>query len=64
MRFKMWGTSACLIVLTCLASARVGNTNVAAFAQGEVAQQDSSQTEFITAEELKANRQKRTSNNN
>jgi len=54
MRLKEWGPWACIIFLTCLGSARVGTHNVAAFAQGEVAQQNSSQTEFITAEELKA----------
>ncbi len=54
MSFKKWGALACMLFLTCLAMARVGTHNVAAFARGEVAQQNSSEVEFITAEELKA----------
>ena len=54
MSFKKWGAWACMFFLACLALARVGTDNVAAFARGEVAQQNSSETEFITAEELKA----------
>jgi rhodanese-related sulfurtransferase len=53
MRFKKWGAWTCILFLTCLAMAKVGTDNVAAFARGDVAQQ-SSGPEFITAEELKA----------
>jgi len=54
MSFKKWGAWACMFFLTCLAMAKVGTPNVVAFARGEVAQQNSSGIEFITAEELKA----------
>jgi rhodanese-related sulfurtransferase len=54
MSFKKWGTWACMFFLSCLAMATVGTNNVSAFARGEVAQQNSSVIEFITAEELKA----------
>lgn len=54
MSFKKLGAWACMFFLACLAMARVGTNNVAAFARGEVAQQNSSEAEFITAEELKA----------
>jgi rhodanese-related sulfurtransferase len=53
MTFKR-GPLACMFFLTCLALANVETHNVAAFARGEVALQDSSATEFITADELKA----------
>ena len=54
MSFKRWGALTCMVVLTCLAMAKVGTHNVAAFARGEVASQNSSATEFITPDELKA----------
>jgi rhodanese-related sulfurtransferase len=55
MSFKRWGALACMFVLTCLAMAKVETRNFAAFARrGEVVSQNSSATEFITADELKA----------
>ncbi len=54
MSFKKWGAFACMVLLTCLAMAKVGTHNGAAFARGELAPQNSSETEFITADELKA----------
>ena len=54
MSFKKWGALACILFLTCLLIAKVGTYNVAAFARGEVASQNPSETEFITADELKA----------
>src|SRR5258705_13907385 len=54
MSFKRWGALACMFFLTCLAMAKVETQNVAAFARGQVASQNSSATEFITADELKA----------
>jgi rhodanese-related sulfurtransferase len=54
MSFKKWGTWASLSFLTGLALTAVATYNVAALARVEVAQSNTSQTEFITAEELKA----------
>jgi len=54
MSFKKLGAWACMSLLTYLAVAKVETHSVAAFARGTVAQQNSSETEFITAEELKA----------
>lgn len=54
MGFRKYGAWACMFFLMCLAMARGGTDDVAAFAPGDVAQQNSSETEFITAEELKA----------
>ena len=54
MSFKKWATWACMFFPACVAIANVGTHNVAALARGEVALQNSSATEFITAEELKA----------
>ena len=50
MSFKKWAWT-CMFFVTFLAMA---TDNVAAFPGGEVAQQNSSEVEFITAEELKA----------
>jgi rhodanese-related sulfurtransferase len=54
MSFKKWGTWASLSFLAGLALTAVATYNVAALALVEVAQSNTSQTEFITAEELKA----------
>jgi len=54
MSFKKWGAWACMFFLSCLAMATVGTNSDAAFARGDVAQQNASGIEFITAEELKA----------
>jgi rhodanese-related sulfurtransferase len=54
MSFVKWKAWACMFFLTCLAIAKVEPTNVTALPRGEVAQQNSSEVEFITAEELKA----------
>ena len=54
MSFKKWATWACMFFLARLALADVATDNVAAFARVEVAQSNTSQIEFITAEELKA----------
>lgn len=54
MSFKKCGAFAGVLALTCLAMATVGTQNVAAFASGQVAEKNSSEVEFITAEELKA----------
>ena len=51
MRFKMWGAWICMFLLTCLMMAKVGTGKVAA--HSEAAQQNSSEIQFITAEELK-----------
>jgi len=54
MNSKKWRLWAYAFLLVSLAIAVVGTNKVAAFARGEIAQQNSSGTEFITAEELKA----------
>lgn len=54
MSFKKWGPIACMVFLTCLAMTKVGTDNAAAFARSEYAPQNSAETEFITADELKA----------
>lgn len=54
MSFKKWGAWACMFFLTYFAMVKVGTDSIAAIARGEVAQQNSSEIEFITAEELKA----------
>jgi len=54
MSFKKWSAWLCLSFLTCFAVAALATDNVGAFARGEVAQQNSSEPEFITAEKLKA----------
>jgi rhodanese-related sulfurtransferase len=53
MSFKKLGAWTCILFLASLAMAQVGTDNVA-LPRGEVAQQDSSEVEFMTAEELKA----------
>ncbi len=50
-RFKMWGALICMFLLTCLMMAKVGTSKVAA--HSEAAQQNSSEIQFISAEELK-----------
>jgi rhodanese-related sulfurtransferase len=54
MSFKKWGAFTCMVLLTCLGMPKAGTNNGAAFARGELAPQNSSETEFITADELKA----------
>lgn len=54
MSFKKWGSWACMFFLTPLAMAGFGTDSVAAFGPGVVAQKNSSDVDFITAEELKA----------
>ena len=51
MRFKMWEAWICIFLLTCLLMVKVGTDQVAA--RSEAAQQNSSEIQFITAEELK-----------
>ena len=53
MTFKNWRSWACFLFLASLAAASVGATDVG-LARAQVAQQNSSPVEFITAEELKA----------
>ena len=54
MSFKKWAAFICMVLLTCLGMAKVGTNHGAALARGELAPQNSSEAEFITAEELKA----------
>ncbi|HEY8185076.1 MAG TPA: rhodanese-like domain-containing protein [Pyrinomonadaceae bacterium] len=54
MDFKKLGVWVCAVFLASFAMATVGTNNVAAFTRGDLAQQNPPQTEFITAEELKA----------
>jgi rhodanese-related sulfurtransferase len=54
MSFKKWGAFTCMVLLTCMGMAKAVTNNGAAFARGELAPQNSSETEFITADELKA----------
>lgn len=54
MTSKKWGPCAFMFFLVCLTMGGVRNYDVAAFSRGEVAQQSSSETQFIRAEELKA----------
>ena len=54
MRFNMWGGWGCMFLLASLGIAEVGTYSVAALGRGDPVQQNSSETEFITAEELKA----------
>ncbi len=53
MNFKKWGALACMFFLTCLAMAKVETHKAAAFATGVPTLQNSSETEFISADELK-----------
>ncbi len=53
MCFKKWGAWTCMFLLASLAIANAGSDNVAS-ARGVVGQYNTSATEFITAEELKA----------
>ncbi|MEP6819978.1 MAG: rhodanese-like domain-containing protein [bacterium] len=54
MSFKKCGALAYIFFLTCLATANVGTNKGAVFAPGAPALQSSSETEFISADELKA----------
>jgi rhodanese-related sulfurtransferase len=54
MSIRKWGAWACILFLVCLGMSSVSTFNVAAFARGEVGQQNSAEIEFITAEQLKA----------
>jgi rhodanese-related sulfurtransferase len=54
MGFKHWKTRVCIFLLTCLAMATVVTHGLVAGARSEFAQQGSSATEFISADELKA----------
>jgi rhodanese-related sulfurtransferase len=54
MSFSKWGAWACIFFLAFLGMSRAGTYNIAAFTRGEVAQQNSAEIKFITAEQLKA----------
>jgi len=54
MSFNKCGALTYILFLTCLATANVGTNKGAAFAPGAPALQNSSETEFISADELKA----------
>ena len=54
MSFKKCGALAYIFFLSCLAIANVGTNERAVFALGAPALQNSSETEFISADELKA----------
>ena len=53
MGFRKYGAWACMFFLICLVTASVGTDNVAVLARGDVTQQSTSETEWITADELK-----------
>jgi rhodanese-related sulfurtransferase len=53
MGFMKYGAWACMFFLICLATASVGTDNVAVLARGDVTQQNASEMEWITADELK-----------
>ena len=54
MGFKKWGACTCMFLLACFAIAKIGTNNGAAYAVNRGALQEPLQTEFVTAEELKA----------
>jgi rhodanese-related sulfurtransferase len=53
MSFKIGRAMACMLFLACLAMAMVESHGAVAFATGESALQNSAQTDFISADELK-----------